>query len=568
MLSIIFNWIYILFTSFLIGYAFLQLVKRLLCYDIQSISGVIAAGLVIATVYAQLFSLFYKVGAAANVLMLLVCAAVLLAWNKEIVRFLGRSTGQTTKITKILILVLILIWAYCTSRGYMHYDSDLYHAQSIRWIEEYGVVKGLGNIHIRFSYNSSFFALSALYTMKFMGGQSLHAVNGFIALILSIEVLKLKDIIKIKQIRLSDFARLGAFYYLTVIYSDITSPASDYAIMCVVFYIIIKWLVQLETDSESIVPFALICVGGVYAVSLKLTSGLVLLLVLKPVYMLVKKKRWRDIALYIIMGLVVILPWIARTVIISGYLLYPFPALDILNVDWKITSEAAALDAAEIKTWGRGLNNAALVNLSVKEWFQNWLMTTLPTIGKLLIAADILCIIIFIILLMHFIYRLISGKNKTGLYKNYSENLLVLFTIAVSYMFWQFSAPLLRYGYAYVLLMVLLTAGILVQWIDVYFGLRGKQVIYRVSVVFVILFTTIKFVSLMRYSYSESNKPYYLKQQDYGSYALDSFEVNGILFYYPQSGDQVGYEPFPAIPCKINIALRGEDISDGFKCVY
>lgn len=81
---------------------------------------------------------------------------------------------------------LFLLWGYFTSRGYIHYDSDLYHAQSIRWIEEYGVVKGLGNLHERFAYNSASFALSALYSMKFLLGKSLHTLSGFFAFLLSL----------------------------------------------------------------------------------------------------------------------------------------------------------------------------------------------------------------------------------------------------------------------------------------------------------------------------------------------------------------------------------------------
>ena len=148
----------------------------------------------------------------------------------------------------------------------MHYDSDLYHAQSIRWIEEYGIVKGLGNIHVRFAYNSSFFALSALYSMPYIFGQSMHSVNGMIALILSIEALRIVHAWKRKKLLLSDFARAAALFYLTLIYSDIMAPASDYAIMCTVFYIIIKWLSQLEDEQEAdnVTPYALLCVAGVY----------------------------------------------------------------------------------------------------------------------------------------------------------------------------------------------------------------------------------------------------------------------------------------------------------------
>jgi hypothetical protein len=57
----------------------------------------------------------------------------------------------------------------------------------------------------------------------------------------------------------------------------------------------------------------------------------------------------------------------------------------------------------------------------------------------------------------------------------------------------------------------------------------------------------------------------YAHQKDYGEYSLASYEVNGVTFYYPIEGDQVGYKYFPAIPVRIDITFRGDDISSGFK---
>lgn len=554
MVSILLNWIYIFLTTFAMGFAFSKFVQNRLNYQIRGIDAVVSCGMIIATVYAQLFSLVYKVGLLANLLMVLLCLVIYIVWWKEIAEQVGNMFRRSSNIKSVLIVLLIIIWSYCTSRGYMHYDSDLYHAQSIRWIEEYGVVKGLGNIHVRFAYNSSFFAVSALYSMKFLIGQSLHTVNGFIALILSLEVLKLTDIVRRKSVLLSDFARLGAFYYLTVIYRDIIAPASDYAIMCIVFFLIIKWLAQLEQDRETIVPFALLCVGGVFAVSVKLTAGLILLLVIKPAYRLIKEKNWRDIVLYILMGLVILLPWMARTIVISGYLLYPFPALDVFSVDWKIPAEAAALDAAEIKTWGRGLNDATLVDLGISEWFPGWFRTMLPATGKLLVALDMLCIVLFAVILI----RMLVSKRKRTVEN--MDCLLVLGSVIVSYIFWQTSAPLLRYGYAYVLLVVMLTAGVLWgMWCSC-----EKKLFYRAFAAGLVLFTLIKFVSLAGYMYGVADKPYYWQQGDYGTYALESYEVNEVLFYYPESGDRVGYSSFPALPRKTEIRFRGSGLKDGF----
>ena len=41
--------------------------------------------------------------------------------------------------------------AYFASRGLQHTDTGIYHAQAIRWYEEYGLVKGLGNLQQHFA---------------------------------------------------------------------------------------------------------------------------------------------------------------------------------------------------------------------------------------------------------------------------------------------------------------------------------------------------------------------------------------------------------------------------------
>lgn len=401
--------------------------------------------------------------------------------------------------------------------------------------------------------------------MKFLTGRSLHAVNGFMALLLWIKVLRLFDAQgRTGRTVVTGFARLGAFYYLTVIYSDIVSPASDYAIMCVVFFIVIRWLELLEQEEESAAPYALLCVAGVYAVTLKLTAGLILILLAKPACMLLREKRQKDIGIYLVMGIVTIVPWLVRTVILSGYLLYPFPSLDLFDVDWKIPPAEAALDAAEIRTWGRGLNNAALVNLPVWEWFPGWFRESLPIVGKVLIAADIVCLPVFVALLAIQFRRgdiSAAGRMRKG-------QLLALATVLASYGFWQLSAPLLRYGYAYVLLVVMITSGILCDNLIKYFDKRQKRDIIEktaaLSIVLVWGFCAVKLVSLVEYIDTEREKPAYVWQQDYGKYPLESYEVNGVRFYYPTEGDRTGYERFPSLPRQTEIYFRGESVDEGF----
>lgn len=551
MLVIFLNWIYILFTAFLCGFAFAAVIRRAFGYQLKNMVELIFYGLMIVTVYAQLFSMLGAVGALANILLIMFCMLVFIRYKKEITYDIYNRLQMSTALQRVMTVILAVLWCYCTSRGYMHYDSDLYHAQSIRWIEEYGIVPGLGNIHVRFAYNSSFFSLSALYSMRYITGQSLHTLNGFFALLLSIEVLDM--FVRRRRVMLSDFARIGALYYLTLIYRDIVAPASDYCVMCMVFYLIIRWLSRLEQKETDSTPYALLCVLGVYCVTLKLTAGIILLLVIKPAYMLLKDKQYGRIAIYILLGILVLVPWIMRTAIISGYLIYPFPALDVLDADWKMDKAAAALDAAEIKTWGRGLNNASLVDLPVHEWLESWFRTTLPALGKILIIADAVCLLLLAGILMWKAFMHIKKKKTAGFS---ADNLLVLVTVAVSYMFWQLSAPLLRYGYAYILLLIVLTVGILLQT-----ALYGRE---RVFLFGVILLVSVKAVSFTSYIADTVRKPYYVCQQDYGSYDMESFEADGIKMYYPKNGDRVGYECFPAVPRPVEVYLRSEELKNGF----
>lgn len=548
MLSVLFNWIYIFFTAFCLGQGFAYFAEKKLNFQIKRIDSILVAGLMIATIYSQIFSIFYKVGLLANSCLLAVCFFILVFLRKRIRQEIIRGYRECHVVRKVVLVMLILLWGYFTSRGYLAYDSDLYHGQSIRWIEEYGVVKGLGNLHIRFAYNSSVFALSALYSMKFLLGQSMHTVNGFFALILSITILDIAAARKRKKLLLSDYARAAAVYYLTIICDEVVSPSSDYAAMCIVFFIIIKWLDMLEANKkqDAAAPYSLLCVCGVYALTLKLTAGLILILVIKPAVTLIKEKRLKEIALYLAMGILTVSPWMIRTVIISGWMLYPFPQLDLFAVDWKINAQTAAIDAAEIKTWGRGLYDAALVNMPVTRWFPGWFDTVLSASEKLLILADIASVGCFMLT----VFLTIIKKKWQNL-----DYLLVMTAVLCSYLYWQLSAPLLRYGYAYVLLFAVLTAG----------GLMSKLIKDRIIYYLILLYGGYKLCMLTGYIYETGNLPNYLWQIDYGTYDLQSYEIEGEQFYYPVSGDRTGYEYFPAAPEKMELEFRGAGIEDGFR---
>lgn len=549
MLFILLNWLYIFITTMITGYGILYVIRKAFGWTPRRMHTCVMAGLVALTAYAQWFSLFYRVNLEANLILAAADIIIFVIVRKPFLQFLKNCLHEMSRRKKAGILLLILVCAYFTSRGSYISDTNLYHAQCIRWLEEYGILKGLANIQSRAAYNSSAFCLSALYSMKYVFGQSMHALQGFMALLLGSICLDIGGLFKRKKPLLSDFMRLGAIYYLTLLHREIMSPSSDFAVMITLFYIIIVWLDLLEQKEASTVPYSLLCVAGVYTVTLKLTAGLILILLIKPVVMLVREKKGKEILTWLLLGLIVIAPYLARNVVISGWLIYPLTALDLFDVDWKVPAELVDADAFQIKTWGKGIHEYELYG-GPATWWPNWFMTTLTSTEKLLILADAAALLLLIVML--------AGEAKR---KNQAERdkLLVMIMAAASFLFWQFSAPLVRYGYAYVLSLALLVFG------EAYLQLWKNRKHTVLLVIFGIFFIW-KGTLLLQGIWSQRSLPYYVAQVDYdnneGGEDVREHQVNGVTFYY----NVAGYHRLPGGGSMFT--MRSDRLEDGFRYEY
>lgn len=557
MLTIILNWIYILFTCFCMGFVFSMFVEKALHYPMKGMNSILMAGVVIAGIYAQIFSLLAGVGGAANLVMMTACAVACIVWRHRMAVFLKDFWENSTLACRILLPLLFLAWSYFTSRGYMVPDMNLYHGQSIRWIEEYGVIKGLGNLHMRFGYNSSVFALSALYSMKFLLGRSLHGVNGLLAFLLSTEALELRKCFRRRKMLLSDYARVGAVYYLSTIWDEVIAPSSDYAVMCTLFFIVVKWLAQLEEEDgerrDNVAPYALLCVGAVFALTLKVTAGLILVLTVKPACRLLAEKRWKEIGIYLFLGLLTAAPWMARTVLITGWLLYPSAAIDLFQVDWKVPEEVLKGDAYCIRTWGRGSNLLADGD-RLQVWFPNWFRNELLSTEKLLVLADMASCAVAAGLAAEAVIR--RKREKLDV-------LLVLGAMAACYLFWQFNAPMPRYGYAYILLLAALTAGYIVEEAPVLKKIKAARICYAALLVYGIY----KLSVCGGYIAGSCRLENYVWQETYLEGGRERYDMDGVTFYYSSVGQPSGYDPFPAAPepPAFHFELRGKELKEGLR---
>ena len=599
MLAVVLIWLYVIVTTYLVGYGFLMSLvnwpgmhrkrnsKGIKQYDFRFRESYIITGIVLVTVYAQILSLFSGVGLGANVGLISVCIIIAVYYRYELMMDLSEMFQVVMARGNIYIyLAVFLLMAYGTSHGLMHYDSDLYHAQAIRWIEEYGIVKGLGNLHVRFAYNSSAFAVSALYSMRFLGGQSYHVMAGFFSLLLAWQCVDIKNVFRRGHLVISDFARLAAIYYLFTVFDEIVAPASDYFLSAMVFYVIIHWLDMYVKHERSYLPYILLALLGIFAITIKLSAAPMVLLSIIPIYKLLHdrtKEKIHALIISIVMAFFIVLPFIIRNVVISGWLLYPVTFLNLFSFNWKIPEGVAAFDAKEIKTFGRGYNDvAAFGDVSFGEWVPHW-FESITGISKIMVILDMVAILVFVVYLAYFLIVLagekstkLKGMDHTKVFDisrrsmlNTADFLTISATLVGCLCFWFFSAPLIRYGVVYVWLVPAVILGRLVIIAFNRVDKSVKDIVMKAVIALFLIWLAYKAIFLIVEDSGRFNPDYLVKQQDYGEYDTGEFELEGIKIYYPAQGDQIGYYPFPAATHDLTgeVELMGKNIKDGFKTV-
>ncbi len=563
MISVLADWIVIIYFDLITGVSLWKIAGLKKEKMTSNIETIMLLGLMILTAYAEYFSLFYKVGALALGL-LFVISIFLIIWCKNELIYIFKSLKTLKWYYYAPMLVIALICIALASKTPGHYDTYLYHAQSVRWIEEYGVVKGLGNLHNRLAYNSAIFSLDALFSFKFLIDQSMHAVDGLFTCIYLFYAVRSIKIFKDKKIYISDMLRIGMIAYL--ISSEtrgfISSLSSDIPALGLMLFIFANWMDICEQDKvsaekdESLMLYGTLCILGVYAMSIKLSVAMCVLLSIPVGILLLKKKNIKGFMFCLISGVMVILPFLLRNVVISGYLIYPYSGIDLFSFDWKMPASVLDFDRHEILSWGRGIKDVYRYNLPMTEWFPTWLAALSPFLKICLCLNPIA----FVILLFKCI-----GEAKT---KNWS---FIGFGIVsfISLLFWFTGSPDSRYGGVFMSILPLVAIGIVLQWIIKTLE-KKKKIIkvcnYALMTVLCLYICTAAFILVKE---AVTGEKIGLKRcNDYLNLTCYEVKLDNEVIYVPMRGDQGGYNYFPETTGEqvLNvIELRGGTLKEGFR---
>lgn len=544
MLSILLTFAVLALSTYFIGRAILIKV-----YGVEKSNRLFEAdscvilGIAFATVFANLYSLLGGVSCIAFVIYVLVTSVCAFFVLRVDGRFLPCMDIRGNRSRYILVAVAVLSVILWTNVAPQHYDTYLYHAQAIHWTENYGVVCGLGNLHFRLAYNSSFMSLQALFGFKWLTGQSLHTVNGFLTLAYIVYVIM--TTCRKNKISVSDVIKVCSFLYVFYNAYHISSPNTDTCALLTVLYVFVKWVEISEKENSDSLEYGFLCVTAVFAASLKLSAGILVLFAIFPAVSFIREKQPRRIISHLLAGIVVIAPYLIRNVILSGYIIYPYEKTGIKSLKWIMPEAVLAGDKADIIAWGRGNCDVSRNSEPLWQWIGEW-FGSINILWKAVFPVTLIAMVFLIVIII-----------KRKMWKSNISLLIASVMGIVGLAFWMFTAPLPRYGVVYMIVLIGLAAGLLLQGRDI----KDKTVIMGLGAMMVVYLTIYG-------GYEVIVKPIngsILIQADYDNKETICNIVNGYTLYTPVEGDRTGYEPFPsAVSTSNGVSLLGEDISEGF----
>lgn len=340
MLAIFISWIILAFVLLSFGDMLLTLSKKI-CTQVGNYNLVdkLLAGICLLIIPLSIWSLWMP----SNHIFLLICIVVsFVYWSiyrkkaSEILSSIKHAITNLTKIQVVLLVLLGLFSIYLLSLEQEVYDSLMYHHQNIRWNEEFPVVPGLGNLDDKFGFNSNYFLISSIFTFRFIFGEAIYPLQSFIVTAISGWILYelFKSNYEIKRIII--FISYILLFWVSIYFLGNTS--TDILPNFIVFYIIARFALRpelLKTNSiiYIILPFFLL--------TCKLSFFPVCIISIYLLCLIIKEKKYKEFTLFVSICGLIIIPWLIRNVIISGYLIYPLYQIDLFSFDWKVPQEVA-----------------------------------------------------------------------------------------------------------------------------------------------------------------------------------------------------------------------------------
>jgi hypothetical protein len=455
---------------------------------------------------------------------------------------------------KLLIISLIpfsfIIWLVSRSMlSPTNYDGGLYYFNTIRWINTYPIIPGIGNLHSRLAYNQSLFMFVASLNFSPFFNNGRVIANSFLFLLSFATAVSYLWPIKQNPSKVFDshpfiyqpslFALPILFYLIMsqgfALSPDITSGLLQLALFLILTRSISQWIEFRSIDNYSVL---LISILSATSITIKLSNLIYVCVIIFFILIFLWKSRknsYKATLFIFIPSLIIIIVWSLRGILLSGVPFYP-STIGYLPVNWAVNKASIVNEANLIYSWARKPHESWNIVLGNWNWLESWILRNFNNLIEYLIPITFFSFALVISSITRYIKK---GE------KFHPFEIAILYPSLLSIIFWFFTAPDFRFAdcliYLFLISILLL------------FFISSRGIVNRK--LFTFLFLVIFILGNFRSLHNAL-----INQNIYRDISLIGFEKvtevplikketkSGLEVYVPVSGDQCWDSPLPCTP--------------------
>jgi hypothetical protein len=562
MIALLLSFLHIAIVSTAFGFITVLLFKKLkwidktteLDFDINSIIGIGSL-----SVFLNIISFFTAINPIVQ-LIISVISLLLLGFSKK--KILNNFPKYSPLVWGFIIVFIVLL--LCESIRHSPIgDTGLYHITSVKWAEEYPIIKGIANLHARLAFNSNLFAVAPIFCEKSIWGQYIFSINPYLFIVLFFRICYLiHENWRNNKIEFALFYGLflGILFFQMKAFIATISP--DLMACILNFYLII---ILLENNHNLIGNNKITIITALTFFILTLKLSYLLSVLLLPIWAfneghLFNKKFWKIV---LSIGIIVCVPWLLKGFFQSGYILYPTKILDVFTVDWKqpyynnndeITRQITSANTYKLLIKTSAISSdyyTKTLAMSMTQWLPIWFnrLSVMTKIITFLAALSPVSVVII----------------KKHLFKTNKLLATIWLYCYASLLFWFFTAPDFRFAATNIIICFL------IPFILVFSTLALTQkikIFYLFSIAFFIYFIYVECISKSTRLSIDLLKTTLVKPLPLPKVEIDTFKGKNFNYFVPKDKTNAFDAPLPNTPyINPHLELRGNDIYSGFKVI-
>src|SRR5713226_4233571 len=286
-------------------------------------------------------------------------------WNGAALLEKWRERKESRVAAVLLNIAAAAIIAFrCAALG-EHYDTGLYGAQAVRWFIAYPLVPGLGNLIGQLGFNSSVFLWFAALEQGPWRGLAHHLFDGFIIAALFASIIPAA----LRILRAEGAAPID--WFLTLLFVPATIWGTTTKIVgTFLFRALGEESPQAGTSTSDspqraatprdasatdlVIAMVLFSLAVAFKISSVVFASLGWTVAALKLWSLSRNtpSRRRLVACGVILSAAIVLPWVARGLVLTGYPFFPSTVLSI-PVDWKVPAFETRLQADFARSFAR-----------------------------------------------------------------------------------------------------------------------------------------------------------------------------------------------------------------------